>query len=138
MLPKMWVAIAVSTISIAAQTAPPQAATVPAGKATPPIGLQAPWDIRQMLVAMNAENEKLKPLFDHMHPQQWIDNGAPAAYASQYLDARSRLDDVIRSVQSLSRQTDSLSVALDAYFRMEALEIVARSLDEGIKKYGER
>ena len=30
-----------------------------------------------MLAEMNAQNQKLKPLLDQMHPQQWLDNGAP-------------------------------------------------------------
>src|ERR1700745_561011 len=57
-------------------------------KAPPPQGLQAPWDIRQMLSELNAQNAQLKPLLQKMHPQQWLDNGAPPAYASQYMDAQ--------------------------------------------------
>jgi hypothetical protein len=106
-------------------------------KAPAPQGLQAPWDIRQMLTEVNAQNQKLKPLLDQMHPQQWLDNGAPPTYASQYIDTRSRLEDVVRSVANLGQHTDSLSAALDSYFRMEALEVVSRSLLECIRKYGE-
>ena len=115
----------------------PAAASAPAAQAPVPQGLQAPWDIRQMLADVNAQNEKLKPLLDQMHPQQWLDNGAPPTYASQYIDTRSRLVDVVRSVSNLGRHTDSLSAALDSYFRMEALETVSRSLVECIRKYGE-
>jgi hypothetical protein len=104
----------------------------------PPAGLQTPWDIRQMLAALNAQNSKLKPLLDQMRPQQWLDNGAPHAYASQYMEAQTRIDDEIRAVTNLSQQPDSLSAALDTYFRLEAFEIVTRSLVECIQKYGER
>jgi hypothetical protein len=114
------------------------ASSPPASHVAPPAGLQAPWDIRQMLAALNAQNERMRPLLEQMHPQEWLDNGAPPAYVSQYQDARTRMDDVIRAVQNLSQQTESLSVALDTYFRMEALETVARSVDECIRKYGER
>lgn len=116
------------------------ASTLPASAshAPPPAGLQAPWDIRQMLAALNAQNERFKPLFEQMHPQEWLENGAPPAYVSQYQDARTRVDDVIRATQTLSQQTESLSVALDTYFRMEALETVARSVDDCIRRYGER
>lgn len=119
----------------AQQPASPRA---PAAAQAPAIqGLQAPWDIRQMLADVNAQNQKLKPLLDQMHPQQWLDNGAPPAYASQYIDTRSRLEDVARSVANLEQHTESLSAALDSYFRMEALEVVSRSLLECIRKYGE-
>lgn len=112
--------------------------TPPAAEMPPPEGVQAPWDVKQMLSELNAENEKLQPLIAQMHPQQWLDNGAPPAYASQYLEARTRMDDQVRAVKRLSLQTDSLSVALDTYFRMEAFEIVARSLGACIQKYGDR
>jgi hypothetical protein len=107
-------------------------------QAPPPQGVQAPWDVKQMLADLNSENEKLEPLIARMHPQQWLDNGAPPAYASQYLEARARMDDQIRAIKRLSLQTDSPSVAIDTYFRMEAFEIIARSLNECIRKYGDR
>ena len=91
-----------------------------------------------MLTVLDSQNQKLKPLIDQMHPQEWLANGAPPTYASQYLDARSRMEDVMRAVKNLSQRTESLSAALDTYFRMEALEIVGRSLVECIQKYGER
>ncbi len=104
----------------------------------PPEGMQTAWDIRQMLTALNTQNQKLKPLMDGMHPQEWLANGAPPTYASQYLDTRSRLEDVTRSIKNLSQKTESLAAALDTYFRMEALETGERSLVECIQKYGER
>jgi uncharacterized protein (DUF849 family) len=113
--------------------------TTPSGnQAAAPAGLQAPWDIRQMLAAMNSQNERFKPVLEQMHPQEWLQNGAPPAYVSQYQEARTRMDDVIRAVQNLSQQTENLSVALDTYFRMEALETVSRSVEECVKRYGER
>jgi hypothetical protein len=134
MIFKLWVLpLALSGMCLSLRAQQP----APTAQATPIQGLQAPWDIRQMLADVNSQNQKLKPLLDQMHPQQWLDNGAPPAYASQYIDTRSRLEDVVRSVANLGQHTDSLSAALDSYFRMEALEVVSRSLLECIQKYGE-
>ncbi|MFZ0589682.1 MAG: hypothetical protein WAM39_04315 [Bryobacteraceae bacterium] len=144
---KIWAAMGVLTLLLLArtsvfcqanQTGTAASTTPSANQAPAPAGLQAPWDIRQMLAALNAQNERLKPLLEQMHPQEWLENGAPPAYVSQYQEVRTRMDDVIRAVKNLSQQTDSLSVALDTYFRMEALETVARSVDDCIRKYGER
>jgi hypothetical protein len=119
--------------------APLKSSPVPsAAKAPPPQGLQAPWDLRQMLAALNAQNEKMKPLLDAMHPRQWLDNGAPSAYVSQYQDARTQMDNVIISVKNLGAQPESLSAALDTYFRMESLEISVRSVYDCVRKYGDR
>jgi hypothetical protein len=97
----------------------------------------SPWDAKQMLLDTAAEVRKFTPLLEQMHPQQWLDNGAPPAYASQYLSARDRIADVQRALTGLSNRPDSLSLAVDTYFRMEALEIVLRSLNECVRKYGE-
>ena len=139
MVSKLWaLPFVLLSLCLTLRAQLPASPPVPATKAPPPQGLQAPWDIRQMLAEMNAQNQRLKPLLDQMHPQQWLDNGAPPAYASQYIDTRSRLDDVVRSVANLGQHTESLSAALDAYFRMEALEIVSRlAAAMGYRKYGE-
>lgn len=105
--------------------------------AAPPQGLQAPWDVKRMLSNLNSEIEKLKPLLDQLHPQEWLDNGAPPTYVRQYQDTQDRVKDAVRASQALAARTDSLSLAIDAYFRMEALENVARSLEQGVRKYGE-
>jgi hypothetical protein len=102
-----------------------------------PQGLQAPWDVKRMLSNLNSEIEKLKPLLDQLHPQEWLDNGAPPTYVRQYQDTQDRVKDAVRASQALAARTDSLSLAIDAYFRMEALENVARSLEQGVRKYGE-
>ena len=113
---------------------PPQA--ISAQKA--PAGLEAPWDVKQMLSDVAAQNQKFKPLLNEMKPQQWLTNGAPPSYVNQYQQAQSRVDDAIRAAGALSVQTDNLPLALDAYFRMEALEYVARSLEQCVRRYGER
>lgn len=90
-----------------------------------------------MLANLNSEIEKLQPLLDRLHPQEWIDNGAPPTYVTQYQDTQDRVKDAVRASKALAARTDSLSLAIDAYFRMEALENVARSLEQGVRKYGE-
>jgi hypothetical protein len=143
-----WLALVASALAIPALSAPQtkqpgQAGTAAQAVPTPPAvarpqGLEAPWDVKRMLVSLNSEIEKLRPLLDQMHPQQWIDNGAPPTYVAQYQDTQDRVKDAVRASQALAARTDSLSLAIDTYFRMEALENVARSLEQGIRKYGER
>ena len=116
----------------------PTGNAIPLPKASPPSGILAPWDVKQMLKDLNAQTQKLKPLLQQMKPQQWLDNGAPPAYVTQYQDALARVDDTVRAANALSQQTESLSLALEAYFRMEALEDVAHSVEQCVRKYGDR
>lgn len=104
-----------------------------------PAGLESPWDLRNILTALVKDNEQLKLVIAQLNPQQWYDQkGAPSTYIVQWTTAQRQVNDVVVASRLLSQNTESLSQALDTYFRLEALETSARSLDEGAHKYGDR
>jgi hypothetical protein len=104
-----------------------------------PAGLESPWDLRNIVAALIKDNEQLKVVIAQVNPQQWYDQkGAPNTYIVQRTTAQRQVNDVVIAAQLLSQSTESLSQALDTYFRLEALETSARSLDEGAHKYGDR
>ncbi len=117
-----------------------QTPQVPQSNAAPqPVGLETPWDVRTILAKLNADTGELKPLLDSMKPQQWYDQkGAPSTYILQWQTAERQLNDVVDVSKLLGQKTESLSLALDDYFRLEALDVSARSLEEGVRKYGDR
>jgi hypothetical protein len=49
-----------------------------------------------------------------------------------------QLNDLIISSKQLAQKTESLPLALDNYFRLEALAVTARSLGEGAQRYADR
>ena len=107
----------------------------------PPVaaGLDAPWGVRTILDEVVKQNQKLQPLLANLNPQQWYSKkGASSVYIQQWNLARRQLNDVVVTSQMLSQKTESLPLALDDYFRLEALETTARSLEEGARRYGER
>src|SRR5581483_6641567 len=65
-------------------------------------------------------------------------NGAPITYIVQWQTAQRQLNDSVYTVQQLSQKTESLTLALDMYFRLEALDVTARSLEEGATHYDTR
>ena len=143
--PVLALAVTVPVLAYGAQqqpAAPNQPVPVPTAQAVSannaPLGLEPPWDVKQMLTDLAGQNEKLKPLLNQMKPEQWLANGAPPTYVHQYQEAQARVDDTIRAATALSLQTDNLPLALDAYFRMEALEHIGRSLEQCVRRYGER
>ncbi len=104
-----------------------------------PAGLETPWDVRTILTNVAKDTDNLKPLLDGLNPQQWQDKkGAPGTYILQRQLAQRQLNDIAVTTKSLSQKTESFSLALDEYFRLEALDITARSLEEGTRKYGDR
>ncbi len=125
--------------SIPGATAPQAPATVSRQRAQAEAGLESPWDVRRIIEKVLNDNEQLRSLLAQVGPQQWYDRkGAPSTYVVQAQTAQTQLKDVVYTAQQFSQKTESLSLALDLYFRLEALEVTARSLDEGAERYGTR
>lgn len=102
-------------------------------------GLETPWDVRTILTKLTDDSKQLQPLLAQINPQQWYQQkGAPSTYIVQWQTAQGQLNDVLSITRQLAQKTDSLSLALDTYFRMEALEVSVRSVAEGAQRYANR
>src|SRR5581483_1609828 len=128
------------TVCCYARQAATSASQVPQTNPAPhAAGLETPWDVRTILAKINADTAELKPLLDSMKPQQWYEQkGAPSTYILQWQTAERQLNDVTEASKLLGQKTESLSLALDDYFRLEALDVTAHSLEEGVRRYGDR
>ena len=92
-----------------------------------------------MINGLIADNENFKPLLDQMDPHEWYEKkGAPSTYMLQRQTAQQQISDVVTIGKQLAQKTEDLGLALDEYFRLEALDITARSLNEGVERYGDR
>lgn len=101
-------------------------------------GVQTPWDVRTIIANLIKENEQFEPVLAAIHPESWIDNGASPVYIQQLHQAQQQTRDVVITSKMLAQKTEQLSLALDEYFRLEALDITARSLVEGLRRYADR
>ncbi len=139
LLSSFFVCAAVMGCGYANQTAHSPAQVPQTSSVPQPAGLETPWDVRTILAKLNADTGELKPLLDSMKPQQWYEQkGAPSTYILQWQTAQRQLNDVSEASKLLGQKTESLSLALDDYFRLEALDVTAHSLEEGVRKYGDR
>ncbi len=104
-----------------------------------PPGLENPWDVRTLLANLGKDTDQLKPVIDNLKPQQWYDQkGASSTYILQWQTAQRQLNDISLTTKLFAQKTESLPLALDDYFRLEALDVTTRSLEEGTRKYGDR
>jgi hypothetical protein len=107
----------------------------------PPVklaGVQTPWDVRAMINKLIEDNENFAPVLDTIHPQDWVAKGASPVYVQQLQQAQQQTHDVVYTSKLLAQKTDQLSLALDEYFRLEALDSTVRSLGEGLRRYADR
>jgi hypothetical protein len=138
-----WVAAAQQSAPTSSQVPAPPSQALPGltqqQRAAAEAGLQNPWDVRKILTELLNESEQLQPLLASLNPQQWYNQkGAPSTYIIQWQTAQRQLNDVKYATMQLQQKTESLSLALDLYFRLEALETTSRSVAEGAQRYADR
>jgi len=104
-------------------------------QAQPSGGLTPEWDVRKNLAALAANAQRLQPMLEQLKPQEWISQGAPEAYIAQLKSTRDQVQGLVYSTEQLTREPEKLTAALDAFFRIETLDALLRSLGAGVRKY---
>ena len=98
-------------------------------------GVTSEWDVRKLLDSLDLQAQHVKPIIDQIKPETWVAKGAPKTYVTQWTTAQAELKYLLSSSEALSKQPERLTLALDTYFRMQALESTLGSVTEGVRKY---
>ncbi len=96
-------------------------------------GLPPEWEVRKQLATLAENVQRFQPLLEKVDPQTWQD--APAGYAEQVKRIRAEIGYLVTTTQTLQKQPDRLTTALESYFRMMSVDQMLRSLEAGIRKY---
>src|SRR5689334_7109726 len=102
---------------------------------SPPAGVLSEWEVQKLLQNLEAQAQHLGPVIDQVKPEIWVAKGAPEAYVSQWKNGQAELKYLMGSSEALIKQPEWLALALETYFRMQAMETTLGSLIEGIRKY---
>ncbi len=100
-----------------------------------PAGIPPEWETRKMLADLASEVQRIKPMLDQVTAKDWIASGASETYVAQLKSAKAEIDYLVGSTKMLSEQPERLTVALETFFRLEAVEAMLGSLIRGIRKY---
>jgi hypothetical protein len=98
-------------------------------------GIAPEWDVKANMAALIDDAKRLEPLLDKVKMAEWQERGAPEAYIRQLKSSQATVQNVIAATAALARDPDRLTVALDAFFHMEKMEILLGSLKEGVRRY---
>src|SRR6478672_12791181 len=98
-------------------------------------GVETEWDLQKLLGAVSAGTRRMKPIMDRSSPEAWRDSQAAQSYIPQWKAAQSELQYLDITAEKLAKEPERLPVALEAFFRLQALENSVSSLIEGIRKY---
>lgn len=112
----------------AALWAQPQAAPQPAG-------MLNPWEIAPVMQEISAHGTRLAEALGHIDVRTWVDRGASETYLEQWQSAREQAKALADTAAALARNPEKLSAGLDVLFRIQGLETMVGSLEQGLRKY---
>jgi hypothetical protein len=98
-------------------------------------GVTPVWQLKSSLDALAAHANRLGPLLDEVKAADWVKDGASGTYAEQVTSARNEIVYVTRAAVALTASPEKLSLALEAYLKLETLEMLLDSLSEGVRRY---
>lgn len=98
-------------------------------------GLPPEWEVRDSLTSLAEQVGRLKPILQEVNPEDWSRKGAPEAYQAQWKSIAAEIEYLMRSTKELSDQPERLTLALETLLRMQALESMLASINEGIRRY---
>jgi hypothetical protein len=101
-------------------------------------GIAPAWDVQSTLKQLVSQVEQYKGVVDKLRIQDWIQKGAPDAYLRQQQVVKTEVGYLDVVSNRLSAQPEKLSLALDALFRLQSLEILTASLSEGATRYQDK
>jgi hypothetical protein len=100
-----------------------------------PAGLEPDWDIGVILQEMSAHAGRLLPVLDRIDAKAWLGKGASETYAAQLQSSKDQAKAFADGARELARDPEKLSAALELLFRIQGLETMLGSLEEGTRKY---
>ena len=100
-----------------------------------PAGLEPDWDISVILQEMSAHAGRLLPVLDQIDVKAWFEKGASETYAAQLQSSKDQAKAFADGARDLARNPEKLSASLELLFRVQGLETMLGSLEEGVRKY---
>ncbi len=100
-----------------------------------PAGIEADWDIAVTIQAIGAHADKLLPMLEKINVYSWVEKGASDTYLAQLQSSKVQARAVGEAARMLSASPQKLSASLELYLRINALEAMLTSLQDGIRKY---
>jgi hypothetical protein len=101
-----------------------------------PVGLETDWEIGGVLKEIAAHASRLTPALERIDARSWVDQGASETYGQQLQSAKDQARALNDGAAELVKNPERLSALLDVFFRIQAIDSMLGSVEEGIRKYG--
>jgi hypothetical protein len=101
----------------------------------PAAGLEPAWDISVVLQEIGVHAGRVLTALDQLNAQSWVSKGASETYVEQLDSSRQQARALGDEAKLLAHSPEKLSGSLQLFFRLEGLQNMITSLEEGARKY---
>jgi hypothetical protein len=98
-------------------------------------GLETDWEIAATLQAISAHADRLLPMLEKIDVYAWVEKGASDTYLTQLQSSKVQVRALSEGAKLLSASPQKLSASLELFMRINGMETMLASLEEGIRKY---
>lgn len=98
-------------------------------------GMIPRWEVESMTEDIVKNVASGQKLLLELRPEEWIQDGAPAAYVEQLATLQSNLENTVRAAEALGRNPERLSYAVDTFLWLDRSDSLLSSMIGGVRKY---
>ena len=102
---------------------------------TQPDGLEADWEIAPVLREIGAHASRLLPALDKIDVKSWVEKGASDTYAAQLQSSIEQAKALAAGAKALASNPSQLAASIELFLRIQALESMLTSLEQGARRY---
>jgi hypothetical protein len=102
---------------------------------SPSTGLETDWEIAPVVREIGAHASRLLPLLDRIDARKWVQKGASDTYVAQLQSSKDQAAAVASSAKTLAGNPSQLSASLELLFRIQSMDTMLKSLEEGMERY---
>ncbi len=88
-----------------------------------------------ILEGIGGNAARLLPALDKVDASSWVAKGASETYVAQWQSSKDQARALADGARALAKNPERLSSALELFFRIEGLERMLGSIEEGARKY---
>ncbi len=100
-----------------------------------PAGMETPWQIAPVFEEISAHAARLLPALDQVYARAWVQRGASDTYATELDSCKEQARAVRDEAKALAANPEKLSASLTVFFRIQAIDTMLGTIEEGVRKY---
>jgi len=94
-----------------------------------------PTQVTAIAGEISQRSEHLKPMFEQVHAADWVANGAPEAYVSQWRSLAEQNDAIVADMSGIAQHPEAMSDIMKALFRVYRFDGDLNGLLGSVRRY---